>query len=534
MLSQSQPVEVIRNANNLIRQGLLGAASDLLTEGLEAYPDDAHLLRALARVRMLERRPSDAVPLLQRALHMLQRPGSGSSPSEIVDSQQRTAADGSDETVPTAPVQSTLINALGVDAPLPASDFEYVAAVEYEVVVNRDYEPGLDPVTRYERRHRYDETVAAAGQRELDQLAGSAADKNNVPMDLDPCNSAEIPPIQLPPNEIQDSLPVDAHTESDDKEDEGPTIEDVYIDEVESAENGADTESILDEIKDELGSFEAESKNEIQPDAEKRDYEPSLDDFGDGPADELPTREEMFQAPSRITREERARQVAVDLAIEFGWDRAGVELLSSIFVKHWWGAARAAMRREMQAGATLKDITLADALREIWHGYPEFSYHIDYRGNVSQRYTVLPWPTALALVRAFEGAYPDEAELESFLVDAYEMWWDDAQLKEQFNSLYNFIRYRVSNVHENNGLSPWYVFRQELSELDARGHLSIYQELESRGVSVPDWETGKLSDVNLKRSEAIRMRQEEFSAAIAGQTGSDDDDEQEIDQEADL
>ena len=67
---------ILTRSQVLLRQGRDVAASSLLEELLEAYPHSAKGLRALAQIRMLQKRPQDAVPLLKRALEIITSPAS--------------------------------------------------------------------------------------------------------------------------------------------------------------------------------------------------------------------------------------------------------------------------------------------------------------------------------------------------------------------------------------------------------------------------------------------------------------------------
>lgn len=183
-----------------------------------------------------------------------------------------------------------------------------------------------------------------------------------------------------------------------------------------------------------------------------RDYDPELDDFGSLAEGEAPTREELAAVPPRISREQRGRQIALQLAEEYGWERAGVELLTSIFAKHWWSSAQSAMRRLLEAGITLKELTLADQIRDFWFAYQEFADHIDYQGNKTARYRTLPWTTTFDLVRVYDG-YPDVEEIEAYLFDAYQTWSDGDHLRDRFPAFYKFLRH-ILDHHEAGDMLP--------------------------------------------------------------------------------
>jgi hypothetical protein len=63
----------IFEAGRLLAAGLQGAASDLLEECMADGAEDPHVLRALARVRLLQDRPQDAADLLRRVLNEIEK-----------------------------------------------------------------------------------------------------------------------------------------------------------------------------------------------------------------------------------------------------------------------------------------------------------------------------------------------------------------------------------------------------------------------------------------------------------------------------
>lgn len=498
---QSESADVIRRASDLIQRGLFGAASDLLTEDLEDHPNDAHVLRALARLRMLERRPEAAIPLLKRALQLLQ--------SKLPDNQQSAGSQTLVESGTNFRVEphqnpdALATPRVSINAkPLPNTDFEYAAAIERAIEEGREYEPSFMSAPTV------DSAPESGGRSVIPYRSDDA--ENDAQTSSPDVGEEKVPPsnahissqhFRPRPFAIHGILKVDAHIlDPEDVDDAGVVVEDLYGEDEEPNLGIDDTELPFEEIEEELITSEAAFSKGVTTDVDQRSYEPSLDDFGDSLADELPTRDELRRIPRRLAREDRARQVALELALEFGWDRAGMNLLTSLFVKHWWGAARVALRREIDAGASPREIRLADAVRETWQSYPEFSYHIGYWEQVSQRYTVLPWPTALGIVRAFKG-YPDEAEMESFLLDSFDMWWDSDELKDRFDSLYHFIRYRTGRSDESEGLFSWNVFRREFNDIDAHDQLKLLQRLESIGVPVPEWQSDFLPEADLSRNK---------------------------------
>jgi hypothetical protein len=407
--------ELIREATRLARDGLLGAAADLLSGAVDSKPEDVLLLRALGRIRLLQNRPAEAVDLLHRALKSIQR--------DSTESPLRAPNQGNTE-------QATIVEAPQV-AIGPTSDLDYAAHIEREILAERQYETGADRAS----------------------------------------SVARVDGSDFGGNEARTLVEVRA------EEDVQPAIEDVLETDQPFAESA---ESELDADADSSLSDQTE---QVSTSIAAAEYEPQADDFCEMAAQELPTREELNNIPSRITREDKARKVAIEVAEKFGWDRKGVDVLTSLFVKHWWGASRSALERAIEGGADRRDIAVADQVRESWESCPEFASFVNYQGEVSHRYSVLPWPTALQLVRSF-ASYPDASEVEHFLMESYEFWFRSSELVARFNSFYSFLRYILNQASESQGTAPWLRFSQEEALPDICTHHAVLSELESWGVYI--------------------------------------------------
>lgn len=62
--------QLVQSAQRLLRKGSPTAASELLEENLATNASEPEALHLLARIRMLQGRTSEAVPLLRRALQL--------------------------------------------------------------------------------------------------------------------------------------------------------------------------------------------------------------------------------------------------------------------------------------------------------------------------------------------------------------------------------------------------------------------------------------------------------------------------------
>lgn len=142
---------------------------------------------------------------------------------------------------------------------------------------------------------------------------------------------------------------------------------------------------------------------------------------------------QVLPGESKISKLQRARQMALQLGGEYQWDDFGIKLLTKIFYRYWWSATQRSLRRELEGGLVPIELELAEQAREIWYRYPEFSEAYKNSGEVVYKYPYLPWPSALALIRSF-GSYPNIEEVEKLLLDIYEHWRGKNFLMQRFVS----------------------------------------------------------------------------------------------------
>lgn len=127
-----------------------------------------------------------------------------------------------------------------------------------------------------------------------------------------------------------------------------------------------------------------------------------------------------------ISKEERARQVAVRVGLAYGWGREGIDLLAEIFEEHYWGQARLAIEQMLEEGITIDELRLVKELKDLWEGDEAFSLGFlrakrsDYCTYLGGR--VLSWRMAARVARLFPNG--DICEVESFLLRAFDAWYE--------------------------------------------------------------------------------------------------------------
>lgn len=130
-----------------------------------------------------------------------------------------------------------------------------------------------------------------------------------------------------------------------------------------------------------------------------------------------------------LTDEERALQMAAFLGDQCELDNEEVSLIAEIFTVNGWSACKTAILRELAEGTTVEELYLASQVKELWKEHYEF-----YSGQVSN-YRVLTWPTALCIIRSFDG-YPDPEEVEQMLVRLHDHWRND-DIQRRISTTFN-------------------------------------------------------------------------------------------------
>ncbi|MFT5700920.1 MAG: hypothetical protein ACI8ZB_003805 [Desulforhopalus sp.] len=200
----------------------------------------------------------------------------------------------------------------------------------------------------------------------------------------------------------------------------------VLVEEIENQDSSIDfdqpsdvldpeTSSSLDEIYESEDFFaEEEKKNSFELDDHSEMYFDSDDDEYDLTwADGI-----HVDVGGKLTQEDRAWQVAMEVAGEYELDQVETESLAEIFISKGWSACRIAMERELSLGTSLEELRLAAEVKEVWEEYPEFYNEFE------TAYRIMSWPLALSILRSFEG-YPAIEEIEQMLLRLFEHWRKD-------------------------------------------------------------------------------------------------------------
>ena len=158
--------------------------------------------------------------------------------------------------------------------------------------------------------------------------------------------------------------------------------------------------------KEEKDSSDSVDHSEMYFDSDDEEYDLSW-------ADDI-----HVEVGGKLTKDDRAWQVAMEVAAEYELDQGETENLAEIFIANGWSACRIAMERELSQGTSLEELLFAAEVKEVWEEYPEFYNEFE------TAYRIMSWPLALSILCSFEG-YPVIEEIEQMLLRLFEHWRRD-------------------------------------------------------------------------------------------------------------
>jgi len=458
---------LLTQVNQLVSQGLRQAAIDLLEEAVSDSPNSTALLSALGRVYLLDRQPDKAVVYLRRSL-----------------AQSNSAPVHEDEYIPEAftDADADYIEELADDS--SNDEFSPLEEIDSEKSSNEEQREQCSGTLHLKRKsdrkigtQTPDDsepqiTIIRRGRSKTNDSEPTASTEPNNIFQVDEpgkLGSGAEPQEPHSPEMIGAGIELGDYAESDEEavrrppetpdrpktqlgltfdESEEPEFDESDLELPEDIEGVPDILDVDEGFDDDLD--EIDPKAEPVEDLPGDDFE--TEDFG---WDDL---EDFDEVASRdnddedltltgISREERARQVAVDLLERVGWDREYLPLLESIFVESGWGAARIAIENQIQRGAVPEQIFLARQVRSIWFSNEYLWTAFRMRSNApfmqaEAVYKNFSWADALRLLRCFP-SIPDEFEIEAFIEELFEEWYFNNRLRRHFQAFLEYLRYRI-------------------------------------------------------------------------------------------
>jgi hypothetical protein len=474
--------ELLAEANQLVTGGMRKAAIDLLLEYLETDPHSSVVLSTLGRAYLLDRQPEKAVVYLRRSLEVSQGAGRKGSLEPTyqadhfddedfayLDSQAEKAdeavysidddADVRDNKVPQPSLSSNLSDVSAVPQCQPGKDGyappHEEAYSEGTIGTNGANSPdsALHASTQPDDAHPAD----PAGSEEQESGAGDAtvfteqfdeADDDDLwQTSVDRWNRGEeIGETDTDESdELEDDLGYLGLMSDSDSWGRADQVDEGESDEIEFS---------LEETDDDVDVFTAPDRSGALGSMEEEPEELSWDDLADLDEFEEAAQRGFDESPVEedlITREQRARQIAVEVLARTDWDIEYLPLLQQIFVENGWSAARVAVEREIDYGVLPDELALARKIKRFWEWHEQFwiTFHKIRRNSpycqADAAYKNMSWAEALRIIRSFP-KLPDIEEIYAFIEGEYESWYYNDSLRRTFKAFFKYLKYRTGSM----------------------------------------------------------------------------------------
>ncbi len=216
---------------------------------------------------------------------------------------------------------------------------------------------------------------------------------------------------------------------------------------------------------DDYDAYDDQEENEI---ACLDDYE--FDDYVE--IDEPSNREEIIRevaGKQKLTRSERAHQMAVDIIAEYDWSRAHLPLLHEIFIDHGWAMARVSIKREMNKGLTPDELKIAFYIRQLWTASTQYwisFIHVTNNAMHQQTrdaYKNMSWPEALRIIRSFHNT-PSEEEVQYLLDELYDDWYGSVKKQREFKTFIRYVKYHTGSVKGTLAGKELFTFKEDCEQ----------------------------------------------------------------------
>ena len=484
--------KILSEANRLVSSGLRKAAIDLLLEYLETDPDSSIILSTLGRTYLLDHQPEKAVNYLKKSLAITQGVDSDKKPSLIyradsfsdddmafVDSQADTAseaeylpdvdfpdseADCKEEIFSSKSSSSEPLDekerifhekAENSTAPREKGQLSFFPEKPSLQADHPTNDPVDEPLSRLEPAQHSGNSIVIGELGSMDSNPGileeptPTVERSNRehPNTWDTTQIKEGKNTQIKEGKNELSLDNQGNLSWVDAEDPD-LIESVELFSDALVEDGLEEEDQDEGLSDNLEPFIHSLAIEEESDELSWDDFEDLDEF-----DELANRgsEEHVADEERISREERARQVAVLVLDESGWDARHLPLLQQVFFENGWSAARKAVQKEINKGLLPDELALARKIKKLWSENEQYwiTFHKIKSNQPAKQadaaYKQMSWLEALRIIRSFP-SLPEIEEIYAFIDETYDYWYGSDRLRRSFKAFYKYLRYRTGLI----------------------------------------------------------------------------------------
>ncbi len=434
---------ILNEVNRLVSIGQRKAAIEISEEFLEQAPNEPKVLQALGRIYILEKQPEKAVKYLKLSLEKQQSQSKTQIEKtyafddlDVEDYQyidrnaESTENINKSDTTRVHPGYLTNIeiqkNSESVGSIFNSRDELSNPNTDLSVEISKDSDPSIkneseDLVNKDANLNKPFTNRASVDfshlKLKLNAKSGSSSSTEEGGggefYDISPANVKNH--IQLDP--IEDVLADDFTDEA--LEDSFESIDEIFSDDQEEQLFSWDNIDEFDDIDDE----------EKLPEFSTSDIETNV----------------------KLSRRERAKQIAVEVIKEYDWDKENLLLLQQVFYENGWATARRSIERELSKGLTPEELTLALYIRELWTENEQYWISlIHVKSNQTGQWTRaayknMSWPESLRIIRSFD-LPPSEEEIQYFIDEIYDDWICSARLQKNFKAFIRYLKFRTGSV----------------------------------------------------------------------------------------
>lgn len=429
---------LLHEVNKLVSTGLRKSAIDLINEYLEDYPNDSSVLSALGRIYLLEKRPEQAVKYLQLALG----------------------------THKTGLETNNVVASYGFDE-LDHDDLDYIDNSATEDELNFSYEnpngQQFSAITKQNNQGDSDnQIIETTSQQQSQQTNENASFEITTKVSQENAIESDKDEDDFDPEFIE----IYATTTLDDEDYVSPYQTDVFDellnevldipdfvdDDIESDE--VEETVIIEETKSIEDEFDWDGLEDFD-DIDELDIAPSLQDY------EVVT-------GGRVSRIERAKQIAVDVIQAYDWGFQNIGLLQQVFYENGWGSCRVAIEHELVRGLTPDELELAIFVRRLWTENQQYWISFIHTSNqpgqeTRAAYKCMSWREALRIIRVFN-QLPSEEEIQLFIDEIYDDWYCSPISQRQYKAFIRYLKYRTGSVRRTLPANEWFSFNTPAEE----------------------------------------------------------------------
>lgn len=189
----------------------------------------------------------------------------------------------------------------------------------------------------------------------------------------------------------------------------------------------------------------AESLEEFEGFTEGEDYEFD-DDLTDQdlPDEVLPAEGSDQDENGRISQYLRACQRAAEFIRKNHWDDGYLHVLAEVLNTRGYGAILTHLQRHADDGMVPEEFQLAIQLKAFWSQNRMLWIAFYRNGDSDSTYRVLSWAQCLRIIGMLGtsmGGIPQIEEVERFIEDLFDEWYEDDGLRRYFKSFSKYLNY---------------------------------------------------------------------------------------------